>query len=100
MAKFYDHAETGKLHFSSVAGGTGGGVTSIFDAPATAADIASHPREHGLYVKAKREAAAQAEAEAETAAEKTAVLQEVDKTAADVSEVLSHQAVPHGGATE
>jgi len=67
MAEFFDHPETGKLHFRSAAGGTGGGSTSVFEAPATPADIAAHPREHARYLRAKELAARQDASEAERA---------------------------------
>lgn len=90
MARFYDHPETGEMRFAAPAGGTGGGGTSTFDSPATKELMAQYPREHGAYMKAKRAAAAEAASEAD-------VVKDVEKAEAEVSEVLAHQNVPHGG---
>lgn len=58
MAEFYDH-ESGKLYFRAPAGGG----NSVWDAPATHADIAGNPAAHREYLQAKQ-AAKVAEAEA------------------------------------
>lgn len=65
MAKFYDHPQTGRLHFQAPAGGTGGGATSEWDAPATEADIRDNPREHSRYLKEKRDAVSARDAQAQ-----------------------------------
>ena len=61
MAEFYDDP-SGKLYFRAPAGGG----NSIWDAPATDADIAANPAAYREYVVAKRDATQEAEmAEAE-----------------------------------
>ena len=65
MADFYDHPVTGKLFFRAPAGGG----NSVFDGPATEADIRNHPHDHDRYRGEKlriatEAAAAKAEADA------------------------------------
>lgn len=100
MARFYDHPVTGKLHFSSPAGGAGGGITSVFDAPATPADLAAYPLQHARYMNDKRAAAEKVEADAAAETETAKVVDEVKAAVADVDKVLAHQTVPHDGTTK
>jgi hypothetical protein len=86
MAEFFDHPETGKLHFRSVAGGTGGGATSVYEAPATKADMAAHPGAHARYLIAKRQAAEKANAAAVKAAETKAEVAQIEASAKALAE--------------
>lgn len=69
MAEFYDHPETGILWIRAAAGGTGGGSTSVYEAPATLDDVNSNPRAHAKYLQGKH-LAKQHDMQAEHRAEK------------------------------
>lgn len=87
MSEFYDHPETGKLHLRAAAGGTGGGATSVYDAPARKEDFAIHPQAHAAYLRRKHAAAA-AEAVSE---QRDAALHKVEEVVAAVNEVVSEE---------
>lgn len=84
---FYDHPETGRLHFRCTAGGHGGGKTGVFDGIATPEDIREYPDHYHEYQRAKRAAAVTAEEAALKAAEPVpepiAVAEPADEIAAD-----------------
>lgn len=77
MSKFYDHPTTGKLHFSSIGGGWGGGASSEYDGIALQADIDAHPREYALYQKSKRDAAAKAKSQSDLDKHLSEIVKEV-----------------------
>lgn len=78
MARFYDHPQTGKLHFAALAGGHGGGATSEFDAPATKEDIRNHANAHAQYLSEKRAAEAEAKAQASEVEQHAALKAEIE----------------------
>ena len=82
MAEFFDHPQTGVLHFRAMAGGYGGGATSFYEAPATPSDIKAYPQDHARYVVAKNKAAAEA-MKSEKVAEEIVAIQSTATSLAD-----------------
>lgn len=90
MAEFYHHPETGVLHLRAAAGGTGGGATSVYDAPARKEDFAAHPKAHAAYLRKKQMEAASEKA----AAAREAVIHQVEETVDAVKHAVADETEP------
>lgn len=81
--EFYER--DGALRVKMDAGGSGGGLTSQIDLPATADLIAAHPREHGGFLAAKAAAAAQAQVVPDLTSELASAHQKIEELTAELA---------------
>ncbi len=84
MAEFYEHPETGKLHFR----GTAGGGNSTYDGVATESDMRNYPEAHAHHVASKERAKADVDA---MAADEV----DIDEAAAKMAAAIDQLVVPH-----